>query len=319
MSEPAPSVGAVSLTAASADELLSAGAALVGLAPGRLGRRLSGHSGAALAEMWTPAGAAVLKVSPRRIGRHELRCYRELVAQLPVRAPALLDWARSDELTVLVLSRHRPIPVATTWTAGTWRQVATDLAALHAAGSQSMFAGRPWLRRPLAAVDLAARQRLWMAAAGDDGRSVERLFQQWPLLQAAADAGPAGLPHGDCHRGNLYLTTGFGSRAGSRAPDDSPRLVWADWQQAGAGRPLDDLALLCQRAEYDGAAVPRRLLLATYADTRGLPRDAALLRAAVAAELLLLMAGWPEFILADPRPILARRLLAFAARWQRLR
>jgi aminoglycoside phosphotransferase (APT) family kinase protein len=54
---------------------------------------------------------------------------------------------------------------------------------------------------------------------------------------------PACLIHGDLHAGNLLR-------------DAEGASVWADWQEVGIGQGPEDLALLWQRAEFDGADRP---------------------------------------------------------------
>jgi len=123
------------------------------------------------------------------------------------------------------------------------------------------------------------------------------------LLDRVDEKLPTCLVHGDLHAGNLL-----------RAPDGE--LVWTDWQEVGLGQGPEDLALLWQRAEFDGADPPRAAMLATYAAARGIPHDDTLVQATVAAEIRLLLLDWPVFLQhADPdrRALMRRRLHLLAA------
>jgi hypothetical protein len=53
---------------------------------------------------------------------------------------------------------------------------------------------------------------------------------------------------------------------------------------------------------------PRAAMLAAYARARGIPNDATLDQAAVAAELMLLLLAWPPYLLDGPEAARARLL-----------
>jgi aminoglycoside phosphotransferase (APT) family kinase protein len=93
--------------------------------------------------------------------------------------------------------------------------------------------------------------------------------------------------HGDCHAENLLR-------------DADGTVVWADWAEVGVGRGPEELAILWQRAEFNGATVPREAMVAIYARARGLEVDDVLGDAVRAAELLMVLLGWPEFLIEKP-------------------
>lgn len=124
-------------------------------------------------------------------------------------------------------------------------------------------------------------------------------------IRAARTAPALCLIHGDCHAENLLR--------------DGDQLVWVDWQAVGPGHGPEDLALLWQRAEFNGADVPRTATLAAYADARGITIDTTFRCAMVAAEIELLLMGWPAFLLRLPgsaRDVLIRRLHELATAWR---
>jgi Ser/Thr protein kinase RdoA (MazF antagonist) len=257
-------------------------------------------------------GEVVLKITRHGGGegvpgaRREVRFYRELAPRLPVLAPRLLASADGDQVTCLLLSAAHPASQANGWTRRRWVEVATELGILH--GSEVALAGASaWLRRirPLEQHDAAGAMAYWRKAGCAD--LAEQLLSASPELAAAVAALPDCLVHGDCHTGNLLV-------------DAAGELVWADWQEVSIGHGPEDLALLWQRAEFDGARPPRSAMLAVYARARGLASDVVLRRSMVAAELLLLLLAWPQhLIVADSGRcrLMIRRLYRLAAAWQR--
>jgi hypothetical protein len=247
-------------------------------------RPLAGSaSGARVALLRLGDDEVVLKTTTRR----EAAFYRT-ACRLPVRIPRLVAAAG----LCLLLEAAAPGPAAVDWPVGRWHEVARQLGALHR--TAVAFHGVSWLKRPGPArrPDAAARS-CWPAA---DLALLDRIGD--------LDAGlPACLVHGDLHAGNLV-----------RAADGG--LVWADWQEVGVGRGPEDLALLWQRAEFDGADPPRTAMLATYAAARGIPYDDVLTRATAAAELRLLLLDWPIFLAGaapERRAVMVRRLRGIAA------
>ena len=224
----------------------------------------------------------VLKTTSRR----EVAFYG-MAGRLPVRVPRVVAAAG----TCLLLEALVPGPAAADWPAAHWHEVAGQLGALHRPQVAAAFHG--WLTRktPARRPEAAARA-CWTAG-------------ELALLDRIGDLGvdlPACLIHGDLHAGNLLR-------------DAEGALVWADWQEVGIGQGPEDLALLWQRAEFDGADPPRTAMLATYAAARGIPCDDVLVRATTAAELRLLLLDWPPFLATagpDRRAIMVRRLRALA-------
>jgi aminoglycoside phosphotransferase (APT) family kinase protein len=238
--------------------------------------------------------------------RRELRFYRELAPRLPVLVPRLLGSADGDQFTCLLLSAARPASHANGWSRRRWLEVAAQLGRLHGTAIAAAEAST-WLQhtRPLEQHDAAGAMAYWRAAGCAD--LAEPLFSAAPDLAACAASLPACLVHGDCHTGNLLV-------------DETGDLVWADWQQVGIGHGPEDLALLWQRAGFDGARPPRSAMLTVYARARGLAPEAALVRATVAAELLLLLLAWPQHLTtASPSRcrVMIRRLHRLAVTWNR--
>ena len=220
----------------------------------------------------------VLKTTTPR----EVALYKA-AARLPVRTPRLV--AADD--TCLLLEALEPLPRAAEWSKAQWHEIARQLGTLHAAPFDD---AAPWLRHPTSRRPDQAAQAFWTP-------------MELELLDRVDEKLPTCLVHGDLHAGNLL-----------RAPDGE--LVWTDWQEVGLGQGPEDLALLWQRAESDGADPPREAMLATYAAARGIPHDDTLVQATVAAEIRLLLLDWPVFLQhADPdrRALMRRRLHLLAA------
>ena len=89
--------------------------------------------------------------------------------------------------------------------------------------------------------DPAARAALWAELPAK--RTAIPLLEELPSLDRAVEIPPLCLIHGDCHAENFLVA-------------DDGALVWVDWQAVGAGNGPEDLALLWQRAEFNGAEVP---------------------------------------------------------------
>ncbi|MEV4622982.1 phosphotransferase [Asanoa sp. NPDC049573] len=221
----------------------------------------------------------VLKTTTPR----EVALYRA-AARLPVRTPRLV--AADD--TCLLLEALEPLPPPNDWPTGQWHEVARQLGTLHA---MPLDHSPRWLKQPVARQPDQIARAFWSAT-------------ELALLDLVVDDKlPTCLLHGDLHAGNLL-----------RAGDGG--LVWTDWQEVGVGQGPEDLALLWQRAEADGADPPREAMLATYAAARGLAHDETLIRATNTAEIRLLLLDWPWFLRrADPsrRALMRRRLHLLAA------
>ncbi len=223
----------------------------------------------------------VLKtVTPR-----EAAFYRAAAA-IPVRVPKVI----AADGTCVLFEALAPLPPAADWAEARWHEIARQLGALHHADVAATVGEQPWLK-PAAAPDRhpdATARAFWTA---DELALLDHL--------EPADLPPC-LVHGDVHAGNLLI-------------DGAHNLVWADWQEVGIAAGPEDLALLWQRAEFDGADPPRAAMLASYAKARGIPYDSELIRAVTTAELRLLLLDWPPFLTgADPSraAVMRRRLEA---------
>jgi Ser/Thr protein kinase RdoA (MazF antagonist) len=271
-------------------------------------RRLSGGaSGAGVFAHRLDGEPVVLKVSahpaePGVQGR-ELRFYRELADRVPVRTPRLLDGVTANGRDILLLTRSDPPAPARVWSQREWLAVARQLGALHCSIQPDELAATGWSTRAAVRPDLGGRAQLWNTTPA--GSLTRALLAEFHRIQTACTTPAACLIHGDCHADNLLR--------------DQDQLVWVDWQAVGLGHGPEDLALLWQRAEYNGAEVPREPTLAAYADARGITADAGFRRAVIAAELKLLLLGWPDFLLRRDdagRDLLIRRLQDLAAAWR---
>jgi Ser/Thr protein kinase RdoA (MazF antagonist) len=250
---------------------------------------------------------AVLKVTTADRGqsnaRRELTFYRTLASQVPVTTPTLLRYADNDDLTALLLSAHTPARPAQQWHRSAWLEVARQLAALHSTPmpDQPSWLDTPWLQGVLDRPPIGLAEEHWSRTDAAD--RVGMVLDAPATLAAALAATPACFLHGDCHVDNL-LREGNG-------------VVWADWQVAGVGSPAIDLAFLWSRADTDGADVPYAEMVREYATRRGI--DAVVLqRSLIAAELGILLFGWPRFAAhrtRTERNRLTRRLLQLMNEW----
>ncbi|HEY0688218.1 MAG TPA: phosphotransferase [Kribbella sp.] len=145
---------------------------------------------------------------------------------------------------------------------------------------------------------------------GMRGSGTSQRGSRWPgswrrCIGEAFRATPDSFLHGDCHVDNLL-------REGNQ-------IVWADWQAAGAGSPAGDLAFLWSRAQADGADLPYDAMLREYVTHREV--DPALLRRSlVAAEIGILLFGWPAYaayLTQSDRDRITRRLLQLMDDWQK--
>jgi phosphotransferase family enzyme len=252
-----------------------------------------GASGSAVYRVVTPRGEFVLKIGTGVPARRELRFYRDLT--VPVAVPTLLAGAEQGEDTALLFE-----PAGTGGPDGRWIELAAQLGALH----REPVADWPWAKPVAGDTSPDAPAAAW--AALGYGSLLAPLWSGLDRLAATLAELPVCLLHGDWHRGNIL--TGAGGR-----------LVWIDWQETGPGRGPEDLALMWQRAEFDGAEPPRAAMLSAYAAARGIADDAVLRRAAVAAELRLLLLDWPPHLARGTGPARARmlrRLEILVAAWQ---
>lgn len=301
---------------ADVDEEVARHLRALGSDPGglRAARRLAGGaSGSGVFHLaFADGSGAVLKVTTRpawrQKARRETRFYRELASEVPVRVPRLLASADSAPASCLLLSAAAPAPTPLLWGDADWLRVARDLGALHGSTDAAQLDRLRWLSRPrrVPADEARAAEASWTRLGC--GSLAASLLRQRRELDGALDALPVGLIHGDCHTGNLLV-------------DDSGDFCWADWQEVGVGHGPEDLALLWQRAEFGGAVPPRQAMLDAYLAARGLgsgPTDPVAARAAVAAELRLLLLDWPKYLVgADgaARDRLIRRFRELSRAW----
>src|SRR5690348_1406940 len=139
-------------------------------------------------------------------------------------------------------------------------------------------------RKPPGPARIVAGLAVWRGLAGD--AVADRAGE---LLAASPVPRSTVVVHGDCHVGNLLR--------------DGDATVWIDWPDMGAGTGAEDLALLWQRAEFDGGHPPRAAMLDIYLRHRGEVNAAVFGRALAAEEIRLLAVDWPTFLAgASPRP-----------------
>lgn len=255
--------------------------------------------------------AFVLKIGSGRANRdgarREVNFYRDLAPHVPVRVPGLVAGVEHHGRTCLVLRRTAATASHVRWSPGRWADLATELGGLHREPVAVVAAGWPWAKAspPTAEREVASARRAWTALGY--GPLLTPLWSSLDHLDAALTALPVCLRHGDWHLGNIMV-------------DSADRFVWIDWQEVGLGHGPEDLALMWQRAEFDGLAPPRGAMLTAYARGRGIPDDAVLYRAAVAAELTLLLLSWPPYLAGAAESRRARlfsRLEYLVDAWQR--
>jgi aminoglycoside phosphotransferase (APT) family kinase protein len=247
--------------------------------------RLESRSGAGVRAVRTTDGqTGYVKVTPAMLGpralaaaRRELRFYQDLAPVAPVRTPRLLDCVDAEDGVAVLLEAAGEPRDAASWTADMWADLGRELATLH---SMPLPTGTDWnrpdaLREALADPDLEEIYACWAPALPQ----LADLVAQRIELEDQIRALPPVFTHGDCHTDNIVHSAGS--------------LVFCDWQEAGIGRPVSDLAFLSVRVTPAGVTVPRALVDA-YLDNRPCERHA-LQRALVAEELAILVFLWPPF------------------------
>jgi Ser/Thr protein kinase RdoA (MazF antagonist) len=255
-------------------------------------------------------GDFVLKVASGQASgeqtRRELNFYRDLAPRVPVLVPKLVAGVEHRDGICLLLESAGAGTSPARWSHDRWEELATELGSLH--HKRVAAAATRWpsakVGPPAAQAEIASAARTW--AALGYGPLLTKVWSRFDRLDATLTQLPVCLRHGDWHLGNILL-------------DPVDRFVWIDWQEVGLGHGPEDLALLWQRAEFDGFTPPRDAMLTAYARARGIPDDAILHRAAVAAELTLLLLSWPPYLTSAPEPARARlhgRLEHLADAWQ---
>ncbi len=274
------------------------------------GTALAGSaSGAGVYLVQVDGQDAVLKVTAagdwQPNARRELTFYQTLADRVPVATPRLLRYADDECLTALLLSAHTPALPAREWDRSAWLEVSRQLAQLHSVSLPDQAA---WHQTPFAGTEpdehaLRLAKDYWSATDAAD--CIALVLDDPDVLMRAVKATPECFAHGDCHVDNLLR--------------DGDRIVWADWQVAAVGYSAGDLAFLWSRADADGADLPYAAMVHEYATHRGV--DATVLsRGLVAAELRILLFGWPHhaaFCAQDVRDRLTRRFRRLATDWHR--
>ncbi|MGW4462139.1 phosphotransferase family protein [Micromonospora sp. NPDC004704] len=247
--------------------------------------RIESRSGAGVGAVRTPDGQnAYLKVTPASLGRRalaaarrELAFYRYVAPVAPLRTPRLLDSIDIEAGVAVLLEAAGETRAVASWTDGMWANLGRELAALH---SMPLPEGASWnrpdaLHEALTDPDLDGIHAFWADVLPQLADLVARRVE----LEEHMEALPPVFVHGDCHTDNIVHS------ADSR--------VFCDWQAAGIGRAVSDLAFLNVRATPAGVTVPRALI-DTYLDHRPYERHT-LQRALLAEELAILVFLWPPF------------------------
>jgi thiamine kinase-like enzyme len=264
-------------------------------------------SGAGVYRVQVAGEDAILKVTgpgrARQLARRELTFYRTMADRMPITTPRLLRYADDEDITALLLTAHQPSSPAREWGRSAWLELARQLAALHslAIPSEDHWLGTSWLRQALDRPPLDVAEGYWSnTSAADSFRLVLRHISE---LAEAFRSTPDCFVHGDCHVDNLL-----------REDDE---LVWADWQSVGVGNPAGELAFLWSRADADDAELPYDAMLDVYLTHRE-AEPVPFRRALVAAEIGILLFGWPQYAAfrdQDVQHRIARRVIHLTDRW----
>jgi Ser/Thr protein kinase RdoA (MazF antagonist) len=242
----------------------------------------------------------VLKIASGRANyeraRREVNFYRDLASHVPVRVPKLVAEVEDAITCCLLFESSGATTGSATWSRDRWVDLATELGGLHHARIAAVAEGWRWAKpqKPADGPEITAAVQAWTTLGC--GQMLSTIWPELDRLVTALAQLPVCLRHGDWHLGNLLL-------------DPLDRIVWIDWQEVGFGRGPEDPALLWQRAEFGGLTPPRDAMLSAYARARGIPKDAILDQAAVAAELILLLLAWPPYLTGAPEPARGRLLL----------
>ena len=220
-----------------------------------------------------------------RLPEREVRFYRELAAQLSLRAPACYLAAVDDEgdAFVLLLEDLGALPPGDDATGATLERAETivdAIAELHAAWWRSpRLAGLGWMPR------IDERASMWQrmfATAWREHRAEARAIVPRDALPLAElltrrldyvferlAASPATLLHGDLRLDNLFFPSAPSeaeAAAGTEA-EATPALVAVDWSNASRGPGPYDLAYcLCVAFEPEQRRAHEQSLLHRYHD-----------------------------------------------------
>ena len=254
------------------------------VAPADITRIDAGAGASAVFRLRDGGRHLILKVTTVRRAlagaRREVAVYTGPPVDLGVAVPVAVGAAERPGMVCLLLTALDPYPPAARVTRDAWLAVAADLGRLHRVPATAWPGLRP--RKPPAPSRIETGLAVWCELAG--GVVADRAGE---LLAALPIPRSTVLVHGDCHVGNLLC--------------DDDATAWIDWLDMRAGTGAEDLALLWQRAEFDGGHPPRAAMLDVYLHHRS-DVDAAVFRRALAAEEIRLLAvDWPTF-LADAPP-----------------
>jgi aminoglycoside phosphotransferase (APT) family kinase protein len=216
-----------------------------------------------------------------RLAEMEVRFYRELAHEVPVRVPRVhvARVTRDGARFVLVLedlaaSGARFVAVGERLDVESAQAVMAALAALHASFWESprFEADLRWVRclerraaelrfeRFLSVQVVGAAVRRFGGGASAAFHDAARLvFERRDALEAFWADGPRTLVHGDCHVGNLFFESG-GSAKGER-----PEVGFLDWQVLARAPGLRDVAyFLCNSLPTELRERHQEELLGTY-------------------------------------------------------
>ncbi len=209
------------------------------------------------------------------LGENEVRFYREVASNLPVRMPliyraTLHGRARRFVLVLedLAARNVRFNTVSDRATVEDARSVVTELARLHAAfwASPRLSGELGWLRAPGRSPRLAVERFICAASVrpalarfpdvvpSEVSTAIPRIVSARNALEAAWGRGPLTLIHGDSHIGNMYFEDG---RAG-----------FFDWQVVQRGQGMRDVSyFLVNSVPTDVRVEHQRELIAHYIAT----------------------------------------------------
>lgn len=247
-----------------------------------------GMSGATMLEALTTSGAPVIvKVTelanPGEAGqgRRELFVYTEISRRVPIPSARMVAVHETDEWIAIAVERHKRTESAEAWTEEQWVDLVSLLGRMHEASRD--------VEQVPPALDLSSRREqgdllsfarhLW--GTPHDGERLKRVIDDLASLRAAVDAGPHSFVHGDCHLGNVVLTS-------------AGRPLLVDWASARVGPSVGDLAFALTRAAAVADTVPRHQAIDAYSAAADVDPDWTR-RAVTAHQLLILVEQYPEF------------------------
>lgn len=251
-------------------------------------RPKGGMSGAMLLEAQTTSGApVVVKVTelsnPAEAGqgRRELYVYTEISRRVAIPSPRMVAAQETGEWVAIAVERLERVEPAEAWTAAQWEDLASLLGRMHGS-SRDVESVPPALdlssRHEQGGLLLFARQ-LW--STPDDEDRLKRVVDDLASLRAAVDESPRSFVHGDCHLGNVVLTS-------------AGRPLLVDWASARVGPSVGDLAFALTRAAAVADTVPRRQAIDAYTAAADVDADRTR-RTVTAHQLLILVEQYPEF------------------------